>query len=146
MCGIAGVAGAGAAGTDLVRSMSARIQHRGPDDEGYFEAPGVALGIRRLSIIDLAGGHQPIVAADGCAIVFNGEIYNYRALRAELIEAGVTLRTASDTEVVLELFRREGPAAFDRLEGMFGLCVFDPATRRLHLARDRLGKKPLYWT
>jgi asparagine synthase (glutamine-hydrolysing) len=145
MCGIAGIAGAGVAGPGIVRTMAAQITHRGPDDEGYYDGPGVALGVRRLSIIDLAGGHQPIVASDGTAIVFNGEIYNYRQLRSELAAAGVPMRTASDTEVVLELFRLEGPAALDRLEGMFAFCVLDPAGRRLHLARDRLGKKPLYW-
>jgi asparagine synthase (glutamine-hydrolysing) len=146
MCGIVGITGGGAAGPEIARAMAARIEHRGPDDEGYHESEGVALGVRRLSIIDLSTGHQPIVASDGAAIVFNGEIYNYRSLREELLADGAQLRTASDTEVVLELFRREGPDALSRLQGMFAFCVLDPARRRMHLVRDRLGKKPLYWT
>jgi asparagine synthase (glutamine-hydrolysing) len=125
--------------------MTARLEHRGPDDEGYHDGVDVALGMRRLSIIDLAGGHQPMVGSDGTAIVFNGEIYNYRTLRDELRASGAALRTASDTEVVLELFRRDGAAALHRLEGMFGIAILDPVARRLHLVRDRLGKKPLYW-
>jgi asparagine synthase (glutamine-hydrolysing) len=125
--------------------MTAQIAHRGPDDEGYHAVADVVIGMRRLSIIDLALGHQPMVADDGTAIVFNGEIYNYRALRDELVADGARLHTHSDTEVVLELFRRHGPEALNRLEGMFAFCILDPGDRRMHLIRDRLGKKPLYW-
>ena len=110
MCGIAGLAGPGidSEREARVRRMVERIVHRGPDDDGYLSEERVALGMRRLSIIDLPGGHQPIRADDGVGIVYNGEVYNYRALRAELEALGHRFRTESDTEVVLEAYRELG--------------------------------------
>jgi asparagine synthase (glutamine-hydrolysing) len=147
VCGIAGVVGADP--RDDVRGralrMNARLVHRGPDDEGVWAERGSALAVRRLSIIDLSGGHQPMVAPSGTALVFNGEIYNYRALRETLAERWA-FRTQSDTEVVLALYELEGIDALDRLEGMFAIAILDGRGRRLHLVRDRLGKKPLYYT
>lgn len=147
MCGIAGVVGLLSAeqAKQCVARMNATLVHRGPDDAGEWAADGVAFGMRRLSIIDLVGGHQPMWTADGVGIVFNGEIYNYQALRAELAADGYAFQTHSDTEVVLQLYRRDGLAAIERLQGMFAICLYDPARRVLHLVRDRLGKKPLYY-
>jgi asparagine synthase (glutamine-hydrolysing) len=147
MCGIAGAVGLrpAAAALAVVRRMTDAIIHRGPDDDGAFVDEGVAFGIRRLSIIDLAQGHQPIWTERGTGIVFNGEIYNYRALRADLEARGVRFRTQSDTEVIARLYDAEGIACLRRLDGMFAICLYDPAAGMLHLARDRLGKKPLYY-
>jgi asparagine synthase (glutamine-hydrolysing) len=126
--------------------MTAALIHRGPDDEGYHFEPGVGLGMRRLSIIDVAGGRQPIANEDGTArIVFNGEIYNYLELRAELERSGHVLATSSDTETVLHLYEDLGPGCLERLNGMFGLAIWDSTRRRLFLARDRAGEKPLYY-
>lgn len=147
MCGIAGVVGTFP--TEQIRQcvarMNATLVHRGPDDAGEWAAEGVGFGMRRLSIIDLAGGHQPLWSEDGVGIVFNGEIYNYQALRAELAAQGYSFHTHSDTEVILQLYRRDGLAGIARLEGMFAICLYDPRQRVLHLVRDRLGKKPLYY-
>ena len=122
---------------------------RGPDSFGewFAEDGAVALGHRRLSIIDLSEtGNQPMVSACGrYHIVFNGEIYNYQGLRADLEQAGCRLRGGGDTEVLLELFARQGPDMFPRLRGMFALAIWDVQTRRLILARDALGIKPLYY-
>lgn len=146
MCGIAGVVGLRAAdGLAAIRRMTDAIRHRGPDDSGEFAADGVAFGMRRLSIIDLSQGHQPIWTSRGTGIVFNGEIYNYRELRTLLQQRGVTLTTQSDTEVIAHLFDIEGLDCVRRLEGMFAICLYDPNAQRLHLIRDRLGKKPLYY-
>ncbi len=146
MCGIAGVVAAPTPQRgEAIRRMTATLAHRGPDDDGYFEDDRVALGMRRLSIIDLACGHQPIRSRDGVVIVYNGEAYNYRVLRAELERTGVSFATDSDTEVVLELYRAHGIEGLSRIEGMFGLCIYDPRRNELHLARDRLGVKPLYY-
>lgn len=146
MCGIAGVAGFDSArGLAAVRLMSDAIRHRGPDDSGEFAEDGFAFGMRRLSIIDLGSGHQPIWTARGTGIVFNGEIYNYRALRGELAQRGVALKTQSDTEVIAQLYDLEGLDCIRRLEGMFAICLYDPAAGQIHLVRDRLGKKPLYF-
>jgi len=121
--------------------------HRGPDDCGMFEVPGVGLGHRRLSIIDLSGGHQPMVLEGGrAAIVFNGEIYNYRELRAELEAQGDTFLTASDTEVLLRMYLRHGESMLDRLNGMFAFVIYDAAADTLFGARDRLGIKPFYYS
>lgn len=148
MCGIAGIlhhdrdrpVDAG-----LVRRMCAAIRHRGPDDEGLFVEGRVGLGMRRLSIIDLAGGRQPIFNEDGSkVIVFNGEIYNYRELRAGLDARGHVLRSMSDTETVLHLYEEEGPECVKRLRGMFAFAIWDKSANRLTLARDRFGIKPLY--
>jgi asparagine synthase (glutamine-hydrolysing) len=144
MCGICGFVGINEPG--LLGRMTASISHRGPDDDGFYEAEGVGLGMRRLSIIDVAGGHQPIENEDGSlVIVFNGEIYNYRPLREELLAKGHTLRTHSDTEVILHLYEDMGPRCLERLNGMWGLAIWDKRRRRLFIARDRLGVKPLYY-
>jgi asparagine synthase (glutamine-hydrolysing) len=147
MCGIAGFFGAGDS-ADLQR-MTRRLTHRGPDAEGFFEkaGDGVFLGHRRLSIIDIAGGAQPMVSADGClAIVFNGEIYNHAELRIELIAKGHVFATDhSDTEVLLHGWREWGEGMLSRLNGMWAFAIYDSRTRRLFLARDRFGKKPLYY-
>lgn len=147
MCGITGVFGR--LGRDeaaaLVARMNQAIVHRGPDDAGAWARDGLAFGMRRLSIIDLAGGHQPMWTEDGVGIVYNGEIYNYRSLRSELIASGYSFRTNSDTEVILNLYHRDGLDAINRLQGMFAICLYDPRQNVVHLVRDRLGVKPLYY-
>jgi len=145
MCGIAGLTGAfEETGAGAVAAMLREIVHRGPDDSGLFAAPGIALGMRRLSIIDLADGHQPMTSPSGCKIVFNGEIYNFRDLRRELEAGGQAFATRSDTEVILRGYETWGLDIIDRLVGMFAIALYDPRTQALHLVRDRLGKKPLY--
>jgi asparagine synthase (glutamine-hydrolysing) len=148
MCGIVGIVPRSPADperlTDLVHRMTVAIQHRGPDDEGYFVTPDIALGVRRLSIIDVDGGHQPIFTPDRFKIiVFNGEIYNHGNLRNELRRHGCEFRTASDTEVVLRAFDFWGPSCFTRMEGMFGLGIWDQRVKRLTLARDWFGQKSI---
>jgi asparagine synthase (glutamine-hydrolysing) len=129
-----------------VRGMCERIRHRGPDDDGYFATPEVALGMRRLSIIDVAGGKQPIQNESGdVTIVFNGEIYNHRALREGLIARGHRYRTRSDTETIVHLYEERGDAVVDELRGMFAFAIWDAPRHRLLVARDRLGIKPLYY-
>ena len=124
-----------------------RIVHRGPDDQGYLVDGDLGLGMRRLSIIDIAGGRQPIETPDGRhAIVFNGEIYNHLELRPELEAAGVRFATHSDTETLLAAFVHWGDEAWLRLHGMYAAAIWDRATRELTLARDPLGIKPLYVT
>ncbi len=128
-------------------AMGREIAHRGPDDEGIWHQParGVAIGNKRLSIIDLAGGHQPFVSDDGqVAVVQNGEIFNYIELAAELRSHGVELKTGSDTEVILRLYEREGIACIRRLNGMFSIAIDDLREDALYLVRDRIGVKPLY--
>lgn len=125
--------------------MCDAMVHRGPDGAGVWTAPGVGLGHRRLSIIDLEGSPQPMHSADGRAvIVFNGEIYNYRELRKELADAGAQFQTAGDTEVILAAWQKWGADCLDRLDGMFAFALYDRADRSLLLARDRLGVKPLF--
>lgn len=122
------------------------IAHRGPDDQGLWVGAGITLGMRRLSIIDLAGGHQPFWSQDGMlALVYNGELYNYLDLRAELLALGWTFRTQSDTEVVLTALQQWGAAALTRFNGMFALALWDTRDQSLLLGRDRLGEKPLYY-
>src|SRR5581483_973479 len=129
-----------------VRDMCAAMVHRGPDDEGVYIGHGVGIGMRRLSIIDLDHGHQPVSNEDGSVwIVFNGEIYNYQDLRADLLKKGHVFRTASDTETIVHLYEEMGPRCVERLRGMFGFAIWDTRTRQLLLARDRLGIKPLYY-
>jgi asparagine synthase (glutamine-hydrolysing) len=148
MCGIAGFAGlkVGAAeGDAILTAMCAAIRHRGPDDEGHYSEPGVALGMRRLSIIDVAHGAQPISNEDDTVqVVFNGEIYNHHALRAMLGTKHV-LRTRADTEVLVHLYEEDGDALMHRLRGMFAFAIWDTRRHRLLLARDRVGIKPLYY-
>jgi asparagine synthase (glutamine-hydrolysing) len=130
----------------LIRVMLDTIRHRGPDDEGVYTAPQVGLGHRRLSIIDLSTGHQPLSNEDGTVwIVFNGEIYNFRELRALLLSKGHVFRTKTDTEVIVHLYEEFGPACLEKLRGMFAFAIWDENTRSLFLARDRVGIKPLYY-
>jgi asparagine synthase (glutamine-hydrolysing) len=149
MCGIAGQVAFGpdgAASRGTVEAMCAAIAHRGPDDTGVWVGGRAALGNRRLSIIDLAGGHQPLSSEDGGVwAVQNGEIYNYRALVQELTARGHVFRTASDTEVLVHGYEEYGPAIAERLRGMFAFAVWDAAAERLVVARDRLGIKPLVY-
>ncbi|HYE28662.1 MAG TPA: XrtA/PEP-CTERM system amidotransferase [Allosphingosinicella sp.] len=150
MCGIAGlfyVSNPKPVDPKRVRAMADSLAHRGPDGSGVWTAPGVGLGHRRLSIIDLATGDQPMRSADGSlALSYNGEIYNFREVRAELEPLGHVFRTESDTEVVLAAWRQWGPACLERFNGMFAFALYDAAADSLFLARDRLGVKPLYWT
>ncbi|MEP7198298.1 MAG: asparagine synthase (glutamine-hydrolyzing) [Chloroflexota bacterium] len=130
----------------VLERMLSVITHRGPDDQGTLVAAGVALGMRRLSIIDLAGGHQPISNEDGTVtIVFNGEIYNYRELQKELEARGHRFQTNSDTETIVHAYEEYGPACVEHLRGMFAFAIWDARERKLFLARDRTGKKPLYY-
>jgi asparagine synthase (glutamine-hydrolysing) len=147
MCGICGVASAnGSADPERVARMSATLVHRGPDSSGEFSDGTVALAARRLSIIDLETGDQPIANEDGTLhVVQNGELYNYRELRRELERAGHTFRTHGDTEVLLHLYEQHGHGFAERLRGMFAVAIWDAPRRRLVLARDRFGIKPLYY-
>jgi asparagine synthase (glutamine-hydrolysing) len=150
MCGIVGIVAAPGhrvPGEELGRAMCAVIRHRGPDDEGVFRDDQALLGMRRLSIIDLAGGHQPIANEDRTVhAVFNGEIYNFRALRAELAALGHAFVTSSDTEVIVHGYEEWGDGCFARLDGMFGIALWDARRRELLLARDRFGEKPLFFS
>ena len=147
MCGIAGYfLPEGCAGVSTVKPMCDLIRHRGPDDEGFHIDGGCALGMRRLSIIDLSTGRQPISNEDGSVwVVFNGEIYNYRELRDDLEARGHVFRTRSDTETLVHLYEQYGAAGIARLRGMFAYALWDARAKRLLLARDRFGKKPLYY-
>lgn len=130
-----------------VRAGMARMALRGPDDEGFFACAGVALGHRRLAVIDVKGGLQPMPdRASGAVIVFNGEIYNHRDLRARLMGLGHEFRTASDTEVLLKAYTQWGPDCLDKLSGMFAFAVYDPRAKSLFMARDRVGIKPLFYS
>jgi asparagine synthase (glutamine-hydrolysing) len=148
MCGIAGYVETGQAIADanIAAEMIATLRHRGPDDTGVWAGGPAALSAARLSIIDVAGGHQPIaVDAGRITVVQNGEIYNYVELRGELERRGRSFATASDTEVIAALYAEEGERAFERLRGMFAIAIWDAPRGRLVLARDRVGKKPLYY-
>jgi len=150
MCGIAGIfhiATAKPVDPERVRAMTDAMVHRGPDGGGVWTAPGVGLGHRRLAIIDLATGEQPMTSVDGAlTVVFNGEIYNFQALRQDLEASGAVFRTNSDTEVILHGWRKWGPDCVTRFDGMFAFALYDQARRCLFLARDRLGVKPLFYT
>jgi asparagine synthase (glutamine-hydrolysing) len=147
MCGICGYLSSDASVERAVlERMNATIIHRGPDSDGFFIEGGLGLAMRRLSIIDVAGGGQPIGNEDGSIqVVYNGEIYNYRALRAELEKCGHRFKTNSDTEVLVHGYEQWGVAMLPRFNGMFALALWDVGRQRLLLARDRMGKKPLYW-
>ena len=130
----------------LIKRMCGVIEHRGPDDEGFHVEGGLALGMRRLSIIDLVTGHQPISNEDGSVwIVFNGEIYNFRELRDDLIARGHSFQTNTDTEAIVHLYEDEGEACVQRLRGMFAFAIWDRRKRKLFIARDRVGIKPLHY-
>jgi asparagine synthase (glutamine-hydrolysing) len=162
MCGIAGAVGRlapfaasarpsrDAGVVDCVERISAALRHRGPDSSGFWATTDrdVIFAHRRLAIIDLsAGGAQPMVDGDsGCAITFNGEIYNFMDLRRELEALGVSFRSSSDTEVLLKAYRQWGLDAMPRLRGIFAMAIWDPRSRSVHLVRDQMGIKPLYWT
>src|SRR5688572_27674677 len=148
MCGIAGFWGP--PDTQLLAAMTALIAHRGPDGEGFFEHSVASLGHRRLAIIDPAGGHQPVGSDDGLVqLSYNGEVYNFRELRAELEAQGHRFHTSCDTEVVLHAYLAWGTDCFARFNGMWALAILDlrdhPGGPRLVLARDHFGIKPLYW-
>lgn len=151
MCGFAGefvFAGSGRADLAVADAMAGRLVHRGPDETGSFLSPDgrCAIGFRRLAVIDPPLSHQPMTAPDGSATVaFNGEIYNFRALRDLLAAGGWRFATRGDTEVLLGLWRRDGPAMLDSLEGMFAFAIYDAGKGSLFLARDRLGQKPLWY-
>jgi asparagine synthase (glutamine-hydrolysing) len=151
MCGICGAFAMEGPLTEearvSVRRMSDTIRHRGPDGEGFHDSACAALGHRRLAIIDRAGGHQPMANEDEtCWIVFNGEVYNHRSLRPLLEAKGHQFRTSSDTEVILHAYEEFGPACVERLEGMFAFAIYDGRREELFAARDRLGKKPFFYT
>ena len=145
MCGIAGIAGQGVAeryGQSVIKAMTDAMVHRGPDGDGFHVQGNVMLGHRRLSIIDLEGGNQPIYNEDRTlAIVFNGEIYNYKELRAELIKKGYRFQTESDTETIVHLYQEYGAKAVGKLNGMFAFAIWDERQQQLFIARDRLGRK-----
>jgi asparagine synthase (glutamine-hydrolysing) len=131
---------------ETIRRMAGSIVHRGPDDEGYFMAGSLGFGFRRLSIIDLAGGHQPMSDREERVwVIFNGEIYNFKELRAELVDRGHQFQTRSDTEVIVHGYKEWGTAVFNRLNGMFGLAIWDVENRRLVVARDPMGIKMVYY-
>ncbi|MBE3133900.1 MAG: asparagine synthetase B, partial [Acidobacteria bacterium] len=155
MCGIAGIVRTDGRPVDaaVLGRMAACLAHRGPDQKGLWiedaapgRAPAAGLAARRLAVIDRPGSRQPMTGEDGSVrLVFNGEIYNYRDLRRHLEARGHRLASAGDTETIVHLYEDHGPDLLGRLVGMFALAVWDARRRRLLLARDRLGQKPLYW-
>ena len=149
MCGIAGIVSAAAQDrieAATIHRMCQAIVHRGPDDEGIFVKDGTGLGMRRLSIIDLSGGHQPVFNEDRSVwVVFNGEIYNFPELRADLEKRGHHFYTKTDTEVIVHLYEDLGAACVEKLRGMFAFALYDDRRRKLLIARDRLGIKPLHY-
>jgi asparagine synthase (glutamine-hydrolysing) len=150
MCGIAGIfdyGGRGEIDRALLSRMTGILGHRGPDGDGFYYAPGLGLGHRRLSIIDLAGGDQPLFNEDGTiCVVFNGEIYNFPSLIVELTGLGHVFRTRCDTEVIVHAWEEWGEACLERFNGMFAFALWDGRREELFLARDRLGEKPLYYS
>lgn len=150
MCGFVGIFhrdGARFEERQVLQAMNQAIFHRGPDDSGMHVSGPIGLGFRRLSVIDVPGGHQPMVDQEtGVALVFNGEIYNYKELRTQLQALGVVFRTRSDTEVLLRSFIHWGARCVEKLSGMFAFAAWDPRVATLTVARDRLGVKPFYWT
>ncbi|MCC6509096.1 MAG: asparagine synthase (glutamine-hydrolyzing) [Pirellulaceae bacterium] len=148
MCGIAGIAASDQNNGEKINQMLRAITHRGPDDKGTFHrSEQIWLGHQRLAVLDLSPlGHQPMVSRDGrFTIVFNGEIYNFRSMREELVSQGDELSSHSDTEVILELYARQGPTCISRLDGMFAFAIWDNAKQQLFCARDPLGIKPFYY-
>ena len=146
MCGIVGFVGARADMQEILQQMTDLIAHRGPDGEGHYIDGPVALGHRRLSIIDLEGGRQPMYNEDGSlAVVFNGEIYNFQELREELLAAGHTFVSRCDTEVLVHGYEQWGHDMLKRLRGMFTFALWDKTTQTLFCARDHFGIKPFYY-
>ena len=149
MCGIAGITvldGEGVVDEDIIHRMTQSMTHRGPDDEGYHVKGPIGLGHRRLSIIDVQGGHQPMSNKDASVwVIFNGEIYNHRELRQELEKKGYRHKTSCDTETIIHAYEEYGEACLHHLQGMFAFAVWDTRQKKLLLARDRLGIKPLYY-
>src|SRR5688500_5673350 len=149
MCGIAGRFNFDplrAIDPGVLAGMTDSLRHRGPDASGFFRDGAIGLGHRRLSIIDLHTGDQPLANEDGAIqVVFNGEIYNFAEIRAELLSAGHRFRTSSDTEVIVHAYEQWGDRSVERFRGMFAFALWDGRRRRLLLARDRLGVKPLYY-
>ena len=149
MCGIAGFVGKG--GQEELKKMTDSIIHRGPDDAGFYykqfeDSRSVGLGFRRLSIIDLATGNQPIFNEDkSIAVIFNGEIYNWQKIRDDLIRKGHIFTTKTDTEVIVHLYEEMGEKCFEKFNGMFAVAIWDNNCKKLVLARDKMGKKPLYY-
>ena len=130
----------------ILKKMTESIYHRGPDDEGYFVEDMVALGMRRLSIIDLSTGEQPIFNEDkSVVIVYNGEIYNFKELKKELLEKGHEFTTNTDTEVIIHLYEEKGIECLHDLNGMFAFAIYDSREKQMFIARDRFGIKPLYY-
>ena len=146
MCGIFGKYSADGVDAETVERMGRVLTHRGPDDVGIYVNGSIGIGNRRLSIIDVEGGRQPIANEDGSVrVVYNGEIYNYRALREELLGRGHKFETSTDTEVIVHLYEEEGVSCVERLDGMFAFALWDAPRKRLLIARDKLGQKPIYY-
>lgn len=150
MCGICGIfepSRETALERPTLKAMADTLSHRGPDDEGFYCGPGIGLGHRRLSIIDLKGGHQPLANEDRSVwVVFNGEIYNFQELNQRYLRGGHIFRTRSDTETIVHLYEELGENCFQELQGMFAIALWDARKRKLLLARDRIGKKPLFYS
>jgi asparagine synthase (glutamine-hydrolysing) len=148
MCGISGIITRELNRIEptILQQMCQTLAHRGPDDEGYYIDAGIGLAMRRLSVIDLTTGQQPISNETGSVwLIFNGEIYNYCQLRADLLQRGHVFDTKSDSEVIVHAYETYGDRFLDYLNGMFAIAIWDTDRRRLLLARDRLGIKPLYY-
>ncbi|MDP9841368.1 asparagine synthase (glutamine-hydrolyzing) [Streptosporangium lutulentum] len=146
MCAIAGAVSTGCVDPDTVRDMCETMVHRGPDGSGLHTEPSTVLGMRRLAVVDVAGGDQPVYSEDGTVVaVFNGEIYNFAELRAGLLARGHRLTSGGDSECLVHLYEEYGDSLVHHLRGMFAFALWDGRRRRLLLARDRVGKKPLYW-
>ena len=150
MCGIAGIidlVGQRPAPQGVVRRMARAITHRGPDEEGFLEQPGISLASRRLSIVDLADGQQPMTNEDrSLFVVFNGELFDYVERREELVGQGHRFRTHCDTEIIPHLWEDHSEAMWERLRGQFAIALWDERQRHLHLGRDRFGIAPLFWS
>src|SRR3954468_9832176 len=150
MCGIAGIidlVGQRRAPADALRRMAAAITHRGPDEEGFLPEPGISLASRRLSIVDLADGQQPMMDAVGSLrAVFNGEPFDYVERREDLVREGHRFRTHCDTEIIPHLWEDHGEGTWERLRGQFAIALWDTKKRQLHLGRDRFGIAPLFWS
>jgi asparagine synthase (glutamine-hydrolysing) len=150
MCGICGIFEPGRdtiVERTVLKAMADTLIHRGPDEEGFYSGPGIGLGHRRLSIIDLASGQQPLSNEDQSVwVVFNGEIYNFQELNQRYLSSGHRFRSRSDTETIVHLYEELGEDCFSKLRGMFAIALWDASRRKLLLARDRIGKKPLYYS